>query len=140
MYYRSIYAVPDVPGKLLFKTSGQSCYVYLELERRFLREKGYNTPKRIIIGKLVQNDDRTLMYPNDNYFKQFPNEQPAVLPKAEKRSRTQKVGSFMVFEKIVKDYELDKKLKEIFGDLYGPILDLALYYIVCEDGTYEHIR
>ena len=138
MYYRSIYAVPDVPGKLLFKTSGQSCYVYLELERRFLREKGYNTPKRIIIGKLVQNDDRTLMYPNDNYFKQFPNEQPAVLPKAEKRSRTQKVGSFMVFEKIVKDYELDKKLKEIFGDLYGPILDLALYYIVCEDGTYEH--
>ena len=138
MYYRSAYAVPNVPGKITFKPGTKSCYVYLETGRKFVREKGYSIPKRIILGKLVKNDDRTLMYPNDNFFEHYPHEQPAVLPAAEKRSRTQKVGSFLAFEKIIKDYELDKKLKEVFGELYGPILDLALYFIVCEDGTYEH--
>ena len=68
MYSKTILPVPSIPGKITFKALGSACYVYLEIAHKFVREKGYNVPKRVIIGKLVNANDHTRMYPNENYF------------------------------------------------------------------------
>ena len=63
----------------------------------FLDEK-YHEPKRTTIGK-VCNNDATLMYPNDNYYKFFPAEEFLEVEECD-RSGCLKIGTYLVIEKI----------------------------------------
>lgn len=71
MYHDYSVAVPEVPGKIVFMKRGGCVYVYVELDRVYYADKGYNSAQRTLIGKLVDASDRTKMYPNLNYDKLF---------------------------------------------------------------------
>ncbi len=130
--------VPNVPGKITFSKKGRSVYVYLDLERAYQKDKQYNTVKRTSIGKLVNNDDRTKMYPNDTFREHFPDVTVHDFAPPRKRSVCLKAGVFIVFETIIKEYCLDKLMYKIFAEKGGLILDLACHMIVAEDNAGQH--
>ena len=110
MYLDTMVSVPDVKGKITFRTKGQTTYVEYESERIYLPDRKYTTVTRKTIGKLA-NDDGTIMQPNENFLKFFPN---IDLPEERDRSTRScclRVGSWIVIKKIINDY----KLAEILG-------------------------
>lgn len=138
MYANTPVDVPNLPGKITFRRKGRSVYVFVELKRTYQKDKQYNTVKRTSIGKLVSNDDRTKMYPNEHFTQKFPEVPVHDYAPPSKRSMCLKAGAFVVFESIVKEYGLDKLICKIFGDKGGLILDLACYMIVTEDNAGQH--
>ena len=56
MYLDFLVAVPNVKGKITHKPKGDAIYVNYEYGREYDREKKYNVPKRVIIGKLSKAD------------------------------------------------------------------------------------
>ena len=70
MFYKRILAVPQEPGKIIFSKRQENTYVSLETDRTYLPKKQYTIPKRVVIGKLVDPEDRTKMYPNEKFFEQ----------------------------------------------------------------------
>lgn len=59
---------------LIFLTSaksGDTAYVEYTYGRKYIPEKRYNVPQRTTIGK-VSSDDETMMSPNPNFMKYFP--------------------------------------------------------------------
>ena len=63
--------IPDVKGKITYRTKGNARYVYYECNRIYDPSKKYTTVKRVTIGK-VSDDDGTKMRPNENFRKFFP--------------------------------------------------------------------
>lgn len=80
MFYKRIVVVPQEPAKIIFTKRREIVYVQLETGRTYLPEKQYCIPQRVIIGKLVDPEDRTKMYPNEKFFERFKQELPAELP------------------------------------------------------------
>lgn len=120
-------------------------YIYYETGRKYYSEKKYTSSQCTTIGKLCV-DDPTMMTPNDNYLKYFPDEElPKELP-TYPRSGCLKIGAWLVIRKVIKYYKLDEKISEIIGDDSGLFLDLAAYSIIEEnnagqyypDYAYEH--
>ena len=68
MFRKYTVPVPSVPGRIRGKKNGNgSRYVEYKVGRKYNREKKYNVPVRKTIG-LIDDEDETRMYPNDNYF------------------------------------------------------------------------
>ena len=63
MYLDSLVEVPEVKGKITFRTKGNTTYVEYESARVYIPEKKYTTVSRKTIGKLA-DDDGTIMQPN----------------------------------------------------------------------------
>lgn len=78
MYLDSLVKIPDAPGKLTRKKIKDTVYIDQEYERSYDPVRKFNIPKRTTIGKLW-SDDLTLMYPNQNYVRFFPEAQLPVL-------------------------------------------------------------
>ena len=78
MYLDYVVDIPDVKGKITFRTKGQAGYVYYEYSREYDPSKQYTNVKRVTIGKALL-DDRNKMRPNENFRKYF--------PEVDKRSR-----------------------------------------------------
>ena len=55
MYLNCRINIPDTGGKITIKFVSGTSYVYLEQGRIYDKEKKYNVPKRICIGKQVQS-------------------------------------------------------------------------------------
>ena len=137
MYYDFSVPVPKEKGKILFKKKGNSSYVLYEYEREYKKDKQYVIPKRSIIGKLL-SDNSERMFPNENYQKYFPN---AVLPEERTeayRSCCLRIGSYIVIQKILQEYELPSMLKKRLGKDSGLFLDLVSYMIVDEDNAGQY--
>lgn len=138
MYLDSLVEVPEVKGKITFRTKGNTTYVEYESARVYIPEKKYTTVSRKTIGKLA-DDDGTIMQPNENFLKFFPD---TALPKEKDRalrSCALRIGTWIVIRKIVNDY----KLSEILGRYLpekdaGLFLDLCAYSIVEEDNRAQH--
>lgn len=77
MYYDLRVPVPDVKGKIYLQKRNGVTYVQYEYDRVYHPEKKYNTPKRTTIGKVCE-EDSSLMYPNPNYRKYFPEEKTSL--------------------------------------------------------------
>ena len=71
MYLDYVVDIPDVKGKITFRTKGQAGYVYYEYSREYDPSKQYTNVKRVTIGKALL-DDRNKMRPNENFRKYFP--------------------------------------------------------------------
>lgn len=71
MYLDSLVKVPDVKGKITYRTKGNTTYVEYESGRVYIPEKKYTTVSRKTIGKLT-DADRQIMQPNENFLKFFP--------------------------------------------------------------------
>ena len=127
-----------VSGKISIKKIKEKSYVYYQYENNYMRDKGYNEPKRACIGKVI-NEDKNKMCPNNNYLKYFPEKS---LPELSSSSRSSclKIGAYIVIEKIIKEYGLDNMLKDIIGDKYGLFLDLIAYTIVLENNASQYYQ
>ena len=137
MFFNFTVIIPDVKGKIVRKKRADTTYVNYEYDRVYLPEKQYTIPKRTTIGK-VCDEDSSLMYPNANYLKFFPD---AELPKERDRSWRSsclRIGPYLVIRKIVREYKLDEMLERIIGKDAGLFLDLAVYSIICEDNAAQY--
>lgn len=138
MYFLDAVSVPDAPGKIVTRKKGGSTYVYYETERVYNPEKRFNVPKRVVIGKLAVEGDMSQMYPNAKFRTLFPGEPIPGLAEPQIRSNTLRAGSFIVFDKIIREYKLDELLRRIFGESSGMILDLMCYMIVSENNAGQY--
>lgn len=138
MYLDYVVDIPDVKGKITFRTKGQARYVYYEYSREYDPSKQYTNVKRVTIGKVLA-DDQTKMRPNENFRKYFPDVEPPEETTASDRSSCLKTGAYMVIDKTVKALEIDTKLQESFGaKAAGLMLDLAAYSIITEGNAAQY--
>ena len=136
MFLNSRVSIPSSGKVSIKKNSNGNHYVYYQYENNYSSERKYNLPKRTTIGK-VCSDDSSMMFPNPNYLKFFPDES---LPEYSDSSRSSclKVGSYVVIEKIIHEYHLQSTLKSILRDKYSLFLDLVTYTIICENNAAQY--
>ena len=138
MYLDSMVKVPDVKGKITYRTKGITTYVEYEYKRTYIPEKKYTTVNRKTIGKLTDTEKK-IMQPNENFLKFFP--ETALQKEKDRTSRSSalRIGTWIVLQKIIKDYHLVEILEERLGlkDV-GLFLDLASYSIIEEDNRAQH--
>ena len=136
MYLDCKIRIPDTQGKITIKKINNTPYVYLETGRIYYKEKKYNSPKRVCIGKQVIGQE-SFMYPNDKFLRFFPKE---LLPTEKEgyRSGCLRTGAYFVIRKIIADYKLDVMIARIIGRDAGLFLDLAAYSIITEDNAGQY--
>lgn len=137
MYFNFTIKIPKIPGKIVIKKKGDSSYVLYEYDRVYDPEKKFNVPKRSIIGRVCK-EDRSLMHPNEKYQLHFPS---AVLPEERPdsyRSCCLRIGSYLIIDKVIQEYGLDKMLDTYLGKDSGLLLDLACYSIISEDNAAQY--
>ena len=146
MYLDYVVDIPDVKGKITFRTKGQARYVYYEYSREYDPSKQYTNVKRVTIGKVLPEDENK-MRPNENFRKYFPEVEQPEEKTVSCRSSCLKTGAYMIINKAAKDLELDIKLQDSFGaKAAGIMLDLAAHSIItegnaaqyCPDYAYNH--
>ena len=138
MYLDLTVPIPKVPGKIYVKNLKGTDYVSYEYGREYKPEKKYNIPKRTTIGKVVV-EDRTMMYPNPNFLKFFPDADIPEEKNSSKRSSCLQIGTWLVIRKIIEEQDLRGLLMKQFGakDL-GLFLDLAAYTIISENNAGQY--
>lgn len=114
MYLDYVVDIPDVKGKITFRTKGQARYVYYEYSREYDPSKQYTNVKRVTIGKILPEDENK-MRPNENFRKYFPEVEQPEEKTVSCRSSCLKTGAYMIIDKAAKDLELDTKLQDSFG-------------------------
>ena len=138
MYLDFLVKIPDAPGKLVRVKKKNATYIDYEYDRIYDKEKQYTTPKRATIGKLSKEDD-TMMQPNHNFLKYFPD---ADLPEEKDRTHRSsclRVGAYIVIRKIMNDYGFPEMLGNYFSEKdLGLFLDLAAYSIVAENNAGQY--
>ena len=138
MYLDFLVKIPDVKGKITFKKKGDAAYVNYEYAREYDKDRKFNIPKRVIIGKVVKSDP-TMMQPNQNYLTQFPD---AELPEEKydsPRSSCVRIGTHVVIDKILREYGIPELLERQFDPKdAGLFLDLAAYSLVCENNAAQY--
>lgn len=138
MYLDFLVKIPDVTGKMTRRKKGDSIYVEYAYNRVYHPEKQYTTVSRATIGKLSKADS-TMMQPNQNFLKYFPD---AELPEEKDRtlrSSCLRIGAYIVIKKIINDYNIPDMLSEYFEEKdLGLFLDLAVYSIIAENNAGQY--
>lgn len=138
MYLNCLVKVPEAPGKLVFQKKKETTYVYYEVDRTYDPDKQYTAPKRVTIGKLSKADS-SMMQPNENYLRFFPDQ---ALPEEEDRSSRSSclhIGTFVVIRQILKETGIQEILAEYFTEKdLGLFLDLATYSIITENNAAQY--
>ena len=137
MYFDFLVKIPEDTGKISLNRRAGTTYVEYTYGRRYIPEKRYNIPQRTTIGKMYQND-QTMMYPNPNFLKYFPEAELPEEKDRSKRSSCLKIGAYTVIKKIIEDYKLDEMMKRIIGRDSGLFLDLAAYSIITENNAGQY--
>ena len=114
MYLDYVVDIPDVKGKITFRTKGKTRYVYYEYSREYDPSKQYTNVKRVTIGKVLPEDENKTR-PNENFRKYFPEVEQPEEKTVSCRSSCLKTGAYMIIDKAAKDLELDTKLQDSFG-------------------------
>ncbi len=100
MYYDFLVKIPAKKGKIFERTIKGVTYINYEYDRVYKPDKKYNIPKRTTIGKKCEDDD-TMMYPNPNFMKYFPDAELPADEGRDERSSCLRIGTFMVIEKLM---------------------------------------
>ena len=138
MYLDYVVDIPEVKGKITFRTKGEACYVYYEHKRDYDPSRQYTSVKRVTIGKVLQ-DDRTKMRPNENFRKYFPEVEVPEEKMDSARSSCLKIGTYIVISQVIKELSLQKKLENSCGaKAAGMLLDLAAYSIITESNAAQY--
>lgn len=138
MYLGFSVKIPEMKSGISKKTIKGTTYIYYEFGRKYYADKQYTVPQCTTIGKL-SDDDPTMMIPNGNYLRFFPDaELPEELP-VSTRSGCLKIGAWLVIRKVIEHYKLNERLSEIVGAKEsGLFLDLAAYAIVTENNAAQY--
>lgn len=138
MYLDFLVSIPNNPNKITYRTKNNVDYVYYEYQREYSKETQKTNPKRVTIGKLSK-DDKTLMQPNENFLKYFPD---AELPEEKNRtdrSSCLRIGDYLVLRKILNEYNLPDLLSKYIEERdLGLFLDLVAYSIVTENNAGQY--
>ena len=138
MYYDFKVKIPSETKKICFKKVKSSVYVNYEYDRIYIPERQYTNVKRTTIGKVCEDDD-SMMYPNPNFIKFFPDAQLPTDTENPKRSLCLRIGTHLVLEKLVKESRIETILSQIYDERgVGLFLDLAAYLITMEDNASVH--
>ena len=114
-----------------------TAYVEYTYGRKYIPEKRYNIPQRTTIGK-ADPLDPTMMHPNQNFVKYFPDVELPEFRKRSKRSGCIRIGSYVVIKKIIEEYRFDEMMANIIGKDSGLFLDLEAYSIVTENNAGQY--
>lgn len=137
MYLDLTVKIPDLKTGISKKKIKGTTYIYYEHGRKYYADRQYTVPQCTSIGKVCE-DDPSMMIPNGNYLKFFPDaELPEELP-ASTRSGCLKIGSWLVIKKVIRYYKLDERMNGIIGKDSGLFLDLAAYAIVTENNAAQY--
>ena len=143
MYFDTPVNIPD--SKKISIKNGK--YVLYETGRTYYKEKKYNVPTRVTIGKKCEpgQDGRTgKMLPKREFWTYFPNE---VIPETEtdqdekdkeRRSSCLHIGVYLVISAVLAFYGLTDTLKKIFEDDAGLFIDLVAYSITEESNAAQY--
>ena len=138
MYLDFLVNIPVSTGKITYRKKGDTDYVYYEYKRIYTKGSNITNPKRVTIGKRDKTDP-SMMIPNENYLKYFPDDDLPEINERTKRSSCLRIGTWLVIRKIMAEYRFTEILEKYIGkkDL-GLVLDLAAYSIISEnnDGQY----
>jgi len=138
MYLDFLVKIPEVRGKLLYEKRGDATYIKYEYDRTYNQERQYTFPKRASIGKQSKADE-TMMQPNQNFLKFFPESELPLYENRTDRSSCLRIGAYVVVNKIIRDYKLNELLELYFKkkDL-GLFLDLVTYSIIAENNAGQY--
>lgn len=131
MYLDFSVPIPDATGKISRQKTPSGTYVHYILGRVYDPKKKHTVPKRVIIGRVCPDDNKK-MIPNERFLEFFPRTPLPEQREQAERCTTLKAGPFMVFDKIVRHYGLDKMAEKNFGKNAGLLLDLASYMVIEE--------
>lgn len=138
MYLDFLVKIPDIGGKITYRTKGSSTYVNYEYAREYDRERQFNIPKRVTIGKRSKADP-AMMQPNTNFLTYFPETELPEEKLDSSRSSTLKIGSHIVIRRILDEYRLPEMLGEFYDEKeLGLFLDLVSYSIICENNAGQY--
>ena len=138
MYLDFLVKIPISGGKITYRRKGETDYVYYEYTRIYQKGSNITNPKRATIGKR-DKDDPTMMIPNENYLKYFPDEDLPELNDRTKRSSCLRIGAWLVIRKIIQEYKFADILeKYIRKKDIGLVLDLASYSIISESNANQY--
>ena len=137
MYFDFLVKIPEDTGKISLNRRNGTTYIEYTYGRRYVPEKKYNVPRRTTIGKMDLSDP-TMMYPNPNFLKFFPEVEMSEEKERSKRSSCLRIGSYILIKKIIADYGLDEMMKRIIGKDSGLFLDLAAYSIISENNAGQY--
>ena len=133
------FMVPVPTGKGIVKQKKNDVtYVDYEYDRTYDRDKQYTRPRRSTIGKL-SSDDPSMMWPNQNYLKFFPNTELPETLERRKRSSCLRIGAYLVIKKLLENAGIPEILGNYFKDAdRGLFLDLMAYTIVTENNAGQY--
>lgn len=128
------YTIKIPEGARLQKKDNQT-YVYYKGEYRYNKDKRQSTEKRVCVGKSLGNG---YMIPNENFSKYFEGLELNLLPPSDK-SDTLKIGSIVLFKKLMKDLSLDEVVN-IHGreDRVNLIKDLVFYLLIDNRSAFQY--
>lgn len=137
MHLNTLVDLPDIPGKIVIQKKKNASYVHYEYDRVYDPVRKFNVPKRVVIGKLSQSDDRK-MYPNPKFLKYFPAVDVSSSMADSPRSCCLKIGSWLAIRSVIEHYGLWRTVGDIVGKDAGLFLDLAAYSIVSENNAGQY--
>lgn len=138
MYLDFLVKIPISGGKITYRKKGETDYVYYEYTRIYQKGSNITNPKRVTIGKR-DKDDPTMMLPNENYLKYFPDEDLPEVNERAKRSSCLRIGAWLVIRKIIQEYQFADILKKYINKKdIGLVLDLAAYSIISESNANQY--
>jgi len=108
-------------------------WLYYTVEKRYDKEKQYNSNKRRCVGKAI---DEKFMYANEYFFELFP--EKCVDSNKYTKSGTINIGLFILIQAIIKELQLDLILEKAYGKVYKILLDVAMYMLVSENNVIQH--
>ncbi|MBR6614516.1 MAG: transposase [Lachnospiraceae bacterium] len=138
MYLDFLVNIPISTGKITYRKKGETDYVYYEYKRIYTKGSNITNPKRVTIGKRDKTDP-SMMLPNENYLKYFPDEDLPEINERTKRSSCLRIGAWLVIRKIMDEYRFTDILEKYVSkkDL-GLVLDLAAYSIISENNAGQY--
>lgn len=138
MYFDFLVKTPEVPGKITFRAKGNATYVEYEYDRTYDPKRQFTTVKRSVIGK-QSKADTTMMQPNQNFLKYFPEAEFPEEKDRTYRSSCLRIGAYLVIRKIMSDYGIPEILSQYFEEKdLGLFLDLAAYSIISENNAAQY--
>lgn len=138
MYYNFLVKIPENTGKITVNRRGDTTYIEYTYARKYIPEKKYNVPKRTTIGK-QSKADMTMMQPNQNFVKFFPEIPLPDERNNSKRSSCLRIGAYLVIRKIMEEYNLTEILSDYWDNRgVGLFLDLVTYSIICENNAGQY--
>lgn len=137
MYSDFIVKIPNASSGITKKTIKGVTYVYYSYDRNYDSTKKYTVPKNTTIGKCLDGEPE-VMYPNQNFFRFFPD---AEIPEAQEetmRSSCLRIGSFLVLRRIIAGYHLDEIIDRLIEKDGGMFLDLVAYTTIAENNAGQY--